>query len=299
MKTYKKLDIYKSFIESKLLSTKIDSYFYVYEEIFKKFRDQKITFLEIGVKGGGSLLMWRDWLGPNARIIGTDLNPSAKKLEEYGFEIFIGDQSSPDFWSNLFKSSGKIDVILDDGAHTNEAQISTIVNCVNNINDGGLLVIEDASSSFNEKYFNPQKYSFLNYSKFLVDDIFARCLKKKFKDKFKKKNSLNDKIYSIKYFPSIVVFEINREKCFDSMPVLNKKLDETYDKIVNLDNFSNPKYTTNSYNGLLNSSIYFLSKLFFFLKYIPFAKKLLDKIIFFKGWYYDKKISQKLKKYFK
>ena len=31
--------------------------------------------------------------GPKARIIGIDLNPSAKKWTKYGFEIFIGDQS--------------------------------------------------------------------------------------------------------------------------------------------------------------------------------------------------------------
>ena len=53
-----------------------------------KFRNKEIIFVEIGVKRGGSLLMWRDWLGPKARIIGIDLDPNAKKLEEYGFEIY-------------------------------------------------------------------------------------------------------------------------------------------------------------------------------------------------------------------
>ena len=79
MNNYKELDIYKSFIKSELFSTKANTFFYVYEEIFKRFRNEKITFVEIGVKRGGSLLMWRDWLGPKARIIGVDLDPNAKK----------------------------------------------------------------------------------------------------------------------------------------------------------------------------------------------------------------------------
>ena len=38
-----------------------------------------------------------------ARIIGVDLNQNAKKWEKYGFDIFIGDQSDPEFWSNFRK----------------------------------------------------------------------------------------------------------------------------------------------------------------------------------------------------
>ena len=36
--------------------------------------------------------MWRDYFGKDARIIGIDLNPEAKKWEKHGFEIFIGNQ---------------------------------------------------------------------------------------------------------------------------------------------------------------------------------------------------------------
>ena len=86
MNNQKELDIYKSFIKSELFSTKANTFFYVYEEIFKRFRNEKITFVEIGVKRGGSLLMWRDWLGPKARIIGVDLDPNAKKMEKYGLK---------------------------------------------------------------------------------------------------------------------------------------------------------------------------------------------------------------------
>ena len=81
------------------------------------------------------------------------------------------------FWQEFFDKVGMVDIILDDGAHTNEAQIITTFHTVNYINDGGLLIIEDTGSSYLKKYFNPQKYSFINYSKFLIDDLFYRGTK--------------------------------------------------------------------------------------------------------------------------
>ncbi|MDC3100636.1 class I SAM-dependent methyltransferase, partial [Candidatus Pelagibacter sp.] len=246
MKKYKDLEIYKSFIKSELFCTKASSYFYFYEDLMKKYRGKEITFVEIGVQRGGSLLMWRDWFGPKARIIGIDLDENAKKMEKYGFEIFIGDQSSKEFWKKFFDKIGMVDIILDDGAHTNEAQIITTFHTVNFINDGGLLIIEDTGSSYLKKYSNPQKYSFINYSKFLIDDLFYRGSKQVAINK--KKMSLNDKIYSIKYFPEIVAFEIDRQKCVKSESLWNKDInDKTIDPIVDTENYSNPRWSTSSY----------------------------------------------------
>ena len=299
MDNYKKLDIYKSFIKSELFCTKANIYFHVYEEVFQKFRDKEIIFVEIGVQRGGSLLMWRDWLGPKARIIGIDLDPNAKKMEKYGFEIFIGNQASPDFWNNFFKQVGNVDIILDDGGHTNETQTLTTHSTINNINDGGLIVIEDASSSYIKKFSNPQKYSFINYCKFLIDDIFVRSLEDETKKKLAKKNSLNDKMYSIKFFPDFVVFEIDRSKCFNTEYFWNKDLkDKSVNEIAKVDNYVNPRWSTDSYKGLLDKLLYYFSKIFFFLKYLPFSKYFKKKIIHLKKNYYEKKISFDLRKYF-
>ena len=300
MDDYKKLDIYKSFLKSKLFCTKGNIFFHVYEEIFKKFKDKEIIFVEIGVQRGGSLLMWRDWLGPKARIIGVDLDPNAKKMEKYGFEIFIGNQASPDFWNKFFEKVGNVDIILDDGGHTNETQTITTYNTINHINDGGLIVIEDASSSYEKKFKNPQKFSFINYSKFLIDDIFVRSLVDETKKKLAKKNSLNDKIYSIKFFTDFVVFEIDRSKCFDTEIFWNKDLkDKSIDEIAKVDNYVNPRWSTNSYSGFLSKFLYYCSKIFFFLKFVPFNKYFIKKIIGFKKYYYEKKVTFKLKKLFK
>ena len=54
--------IKKYFNESKYFSMKLEKYFDVYELILSKYKDQKnITFVEIGVKDGGSLFIWQNY----------------------------------------------------------------------------------------------------------------------------------------------------------------------------------------------------------------------------------------------
>ena len=61
--SYKKLDIYKSFKKSSLPSTKSNLHLHVYHEVLQKFRNKKITFVEIGVKNGGSAYVRETGLG--------------------------------------------------------------------------------------------------------------------------------------------------------------------------------------------------------------------------------------------
>ena len=98
---------YKAFMNSPYRSIKHKSYFDVYDTLLEEYVGKDITFVEIGVLDGGSLFMWREFFGPEARIIGVDLNPNAKKWEEEGFEIFIGDQSDKLFWKKFFNKGGK------------------------------------------------------------------------------------------------------------------------------------------------------------------------------------------------
>ena len=207
------LDIYKCYESAKYLSVKHSSYFQVYEELFSKYRGKKITFVEIGVLNGGSLFMWRNYFGSESRIIGVEFNPAAKKWEEDGFEIYIGSQSDPQFWDRFFSSVGEVDVILDDGGHTNEQQIITTNSCIPHIKDGGVLVIEDVHTSYFRSFGNPSKYSFINYSKTLIDSVNSR-----FPSVKASKNVLNNAVFSLSFYESIVCFNIDRAKCFT--PVL-------------------------------------------------------------------------------
>ena len=143
----KKTDIYKSYIKSPYRSLKHSTYFDSYDHFFSRYRNQNITFIEIGVLGGGSLFMWRNYFGPEARIIGIDLNPNAKKWEEHGFEIYIGSQSDIKFWEEFTKKVGLIDLVLDDGGHTYEQQIITTECLLSSMNDAGIILVEDTQTS--------------------------------------------------------------------------------------------------------------------------------------------------------
>ena len=216
---YKKTKSYKSFMKSNYLALKYKNYFNIYDNLFNKYRNKNITFIEIGIFSGGSLFMWRNFFGKRARIIGIDLNPDSKRFEKYGFEIFIGDQSRPDFWKKFFSKIGKADIILDDGGHTNYQQIITTNCCVPNIKDNGILVTEDVHTSFiKNKWYNPSKYSYINYCKKLIDDINSR-----FPGLKKYNYSLNKYIYSIQSFESIISLKINRKLCKNNVEIRNSK----------------------------------------------------------------------------
>ena len=210
---------YKAFFKSKFKSIKHSTYFEVYDELFSKYRNKKITFVEIGILGGGSLFMWRNFFGPKARIIGIDLNPSAKKWTKYGFEVFIGDQSDTNFWKTFKKKVGKIDIILDDGGHRYVDQITSIECILSNINHDGLIVVEDTHTSYMDG-FGDKKYSLINYIKNTIDKINHKS------HKLKNLNS-KDNIWSIKVYESIIaIFIKNREKQTISAPITNKGIDD-------------------------------------------------------------------------
>lgn len=194
---------FSSFTKSPYHTTKHTTYFKIYDELFSDYRDKDIIFVEIGVLNGGSLFMWRDFFGSKARIIGIDLNPNAKKWEKFGFEIFIGSQSNENFWNKFKKEVGPIDIVIDDGGHTYEQQIITTEALVDSIKDGGLIVIEDTHTSYMEK-FGPKKYSFIEYTKNMIDFINQRFMR--FKN-----NVSEDRVWGIRIFESIVAFNINKK----------------------------------------------------------------------------------------
>ncbi len=199
----------KSFKTSPRYSIKWSNYFTVYENLFKKFVNKKIIFVEIGVGNGGSLFMWKKFFGSKARIIGIELNPDAKKLEKFGFEIFIGDQSDPLFWKKFYNKVGKIDVLLDDGGHKNIQQITTFMESYNHIKKNGIIVVEDTHTSYMKKkgFKNPSKYSFINFCNLIIENLHRRNPSIN-----KNLNILSKKIESIYFYDSIVSINFGNKK---------------------------------------------------------------------------------------
>lgn len=190
------------------LSLKHESYFQVYEDLLARYVGQAFTFVEVGVLNGGSLFMWREYFGPRARILGIDLNPEAVKWRDHGFEIVIGDQSDPGFWDAFYGAIGMVDVVLDDGGHTNAQQVVTAHKAIEHVRDGGLVLVEDVHASYLPEFGNPSSHSFVSFATRMVDAIQARfpAVKAVGNDYWKK-------VYSIAFYESIVAFHVDSRRC--------------------------------------------------------------------------------------
>jgi hypothetical protein len=198
------------------LSIKYDTYFPVYEALLAPYVGKKVTLVEVGIFNGGSLFMWREFLGPDARIIGIDLNPDAKVWEAHGFEIHIGDQSDENFWIEFFRKIGPVDLLIDDGGHTNLQQVVTTHHAIQNINDGGLLIVEDVHTNYFREFGNPYRFSFLNFAFRIVDGINSRAYA--LRSQYERYSS---RVYSVSFFESIVAFHIDSRLCVRSKPTSN------------------------------------------------------------------------------
>ncbi len=159
----------------KRLINKFNHYFDVYERHFSKFRGKKVTIVEIGVFQGGSLQMWRDYFGPDATIWGIDIDPNCKTLEEKDTHILIGSQEDPAFLNSIVDKIGPIDLLIDDGGHTQNQQIVTFDVLFKHIKEDGVFLCEDVHTSYWNVYGggNRRQGTFIEYSKLLVDKINA------------------------------------------------------------------------------------------------------------------------------
>jgi len=262
---------YQAYVKSPYKSVKHSTYFEVYDELFSRYINKNITFVEIGVLGGGSLFMWREYFGPKARIIGVDLNPKALKWEEHGFEIFIGSQSDKNFWGKFINDIGPIDVVLDDGGHTYYQQIITTEMLLSNIKDNGMLVVEDTHTSYMSG-FGPKRFTFVNYTKKMMDKINLR---------FEQFNttSADKRVWSVQSFESIIAFHINR-------PASNL-LSESTNNNGNDDLAKDFRFHDNQLNNTFQKVV----SRFGFLKHIPGIK-------FLKSLAKVYKVTLAVKKYF-
>ena len=275
------LKLFQIYKNLKRVSLKCDTYFQVYEEMFNKYVGKKITFVEVGVLQGGSLFMWREYFGKDARIIGIDLHPNAKELEKHGFEIYIGSQSDKNFWRNFYTKVGKIDILLDDGGHVNDQQIVTLSESVNNINDDGIIMTEDVHTSYFKKFGNPSKYSYINYSKYLIDVVNSR-----FPETEIKKNNFRNKIYSISFYESIVAMKINSKKSIQPNILRSSET-----KTIEVSDLRSSDYFP-KIDNYLNKNLPVVKKL-------PIIKKIIRYLFYTHNFIIKIKYYFKLKKYFK
>ena len=148
-------------------------YIPLYAKYFSRFRDSPVRFLEIGVFRGGSLQMWRKYLGEKAVIFGIDSDPECAKLNGLSAQVRIGSQDDPEFLRQVVDEMGGVDVILDDGSHQAKHQIESFKYLFPRVNRNGVYMVEDLHTSFWRGYgggYNRQS-NFFGFTADLINDM--------------------------------------------------------------------------------------------------------------------------------
>ncbi len=154
-------------------------YFDIYERHFARFRGTSPVMLEIGVQGGGSLAMWKEYFGPGCHIIGVDINPKCKVHEAEGIEVFIGSQDDLDVINEIFSKYPKVDIVLDDGSHIMQHMIASFELMYDRIQPNGVYAVEDMHTCYWPKFGGGLKRegSFMEFVKNKLDEINAVHIK--------------------------------------------------------------------------------------------------------------------------
>jgi hypothetical protein len=157
------------------LVDKWESYFDVYERHLARFRHTSPTMLEIGVSHGGSIAVWRAWLGRGSRLVGVDIEPRCRELSRRGVAIEIGDQSDTTFLTALAERHGPFDIILDDGSHFGDHQIVTLETLWPHLRDGGVYMVEDLHTNYwaHKRGGLRRPGTFIEFAKTIADDLTA------------------------------------------------------------------------------------------------------------------------------
>ena len=150
-------------------------YFEIYHRHFEAFRGRSPVVLEIGVFHGGSLQMWKEYFGPGARIVGIDVDPRCRELEEEGVSIMIGDQADRRFLAEVRQRFPDVDILIDDGGHQMQQQIVSFEELYPHLQPRGVYLCEDIHTSFIAKYDGGYRRpgTFHEYSKGLTDRLYA------------------------------------------------------------------------------------------------------------------------------
>ncbi len=150
-------------------------YFDIYERHLERFRGKSPVMVEIGVFGGGSLAMWKEYFGPGSKIIGVDINPKCKAHEGDGIEVFIGSQDDPAIIENIFSKYPNVDIVLDDGSHMMNHMISTFELMYDRVDENGVYLVEDTHTCYWDDYDGGlgREGSFMEFVKTKLDEINA------------------------------------------------------------------------------------------------------------------------------
>jgi cephalosporin hydroxylase len=194
------------FANSGRLIQKWHHYFEIYHRHFQSFRGRSPVVLEIGVFHGGSLQMWKEYFGPGARIVGIDIDPRCRQFEEEQISVMIGDQADRGFLAGVRQRLPLIDIVIDDGGHTMEQQITSFEELYPHVQPRGIYLCEDIHTSYRPDYGGGYRRAgtFAEFGKGLVDKLHAwySCEPERFDV-----DAMTRSTYALHFYDSVLVVE--------------------------------------------------------------------------------------------
>jgi len=127
---------------------KCPHYFPIYESHFRRYVNRPVTFLEIGVAEGGSLQLWKRYLGPYAQVVGIDIAPLCKAVEEDQIAVRVGDQGDAGFLDLVLREFGPPDIVLDDGSHQMADIRKSFAHLYPRMSPAGVYMVEDLQTAY-------------------------------------------------------------------------------------------------------------------------------------------------------
>jgi hypothetical protein len=151
-------------------------YLEIYERHFEPLRQrpEPLRILELGVSYGGSLQIWKKYFGPQARIVGVDINPDCAERADPGVDVLIGDQSDPALLAKAIEQlGGGVDLVIDDGSHIGRHQVASFEYLYPRISERGIYVCEDLHCSYWPDYEGGYRRAgtFMEFTKDLLDRL--------------------------------------------------------------------------------------------------------------------------------
>ena len=178
-------------------------YFDIYEHHFSRLRERPIKMLEIGVFGGGSLQMWREYFHPESQIVGIDINPDCADAAGERIAVHIGSQADPEFLSEIRDMYGSFDIILDDGSHKSSHVITSFDNLYDAVVPDGTYMVEDMHCSYWPQFEGGlrKEGTFIKFAKLKIDELNSPHIDGMRNTRFTRSPT------GISFYDSIVVFE--------------------------------------------------------------------------------------------
>lgn len=161
----------------------------VYSALFHSLQDKPLRLFELGLgsgnpsmpfymgenaKPGASLRGWRE-VFPSARIFGADLDRDIL-FQENRISTFYCDQLDQTAISSLWSQpemQGGMDIIIDDGYHSFEANISFLDGSLKHLHPRGIYIVEDITRGALEEWRtvleNTYSHRFPNHEFVLVE----------------------------------------------------------------------------------------------------------------------------------